>query len=258
MFEVGQLSNLAGKKVFSKGHIEPEELLKCLRDVSMFANLSDEDLSEFLAVAEVRLCKKGTMLFFEKDIGDSFFVICSGWVKLSHELPEGKEAIIDMRCSGYVVGADSVFEQGEYTSNAQIAEDAQVIVIPLAVLKDKLESNPALALGMLSFLTRHHMRQKSEAAFNSALCAPQRIASFMLRLCPDDKKQNVVFQLPYDKTLIANTLGMTRGSFSRALGELKKEPFLRITDATVELDSVEQLKDYVYRSLATKRTPKKK
>ncbi len=258
MFEVGQLSNYSGAKAFlKKGHKEPKDSLECFRKVPLFANISDEDLSVFLNAADVRLCKKGTVLFNEGEKGESFFVLCGGWIKLSHALPEGKEAIVDMRTSGHVVGVDSLFEQGAYLCNAQVAEDAEVIVLPLSLLKEKLESNSTLALAMLSFVSRYHARQRSETAINSALCAPQRIASFMLRLCPENKKENVVFHLPYDKTLIANTLGMTRGSFSRALSELKKETFLRIVDATVEIDSVEQLKNYVFRSLAAKRKPKK-
>jgi len=259
MFEIGQLSHHHTTKAFlKKSHKEPQESLECLRKVPLFANVSEKDMSVFLDAADVRFCKKGTVLFHEGETGECFFVICSGWIKLSHALPEGKEAIVDMRTAGHIAGADSVFEKNTYIYNAQVAEDAEVIVLPLSLLKENLESNSALAMGMLSFLSRYHMRQRSEAAINSALCAPQRIAGFMLRLCPENKKENVVFHLPYDKTLIANTLGMTRGSFSRALSELKKESFIRIFDATVEIDSVEQLQDYVYRSLAAKRKTKKK
>ncbi len=82
--------------------------------------------------------------------------------------------------------------------------------------------------------------------------APQRIGSFLLRLCPEGKKGAVVIHLPYDKTLIASTLGMKGATFSRALNILRQKTDMRINGSRIEIESVERLIKFVCGPLATK------
>jgi CRP-like cAMP-binding protein len=85
--------------------------------------------------------------------------------------------------------------------------------------------------------------------------APQRIGCFLLRLCPPDKINDIVFHLPYDKTLIAQTLGMKGATFSRALNILRLKTDIRIRGTKVEIDSVERLVKFVYGQLSAKYVP---
>jgi hypothetical protein len=57
--------------------------------------------------------------------------------------------------------------------------------------------------------------------------------------------------LPYDKSLIAYTLGMKGATFSRALNILRQKTNMRITGSRVEIDSVEDLARFVYGAFAT-------
>jgi len=54
--------------------------------------------------------------------------------------------------------------------------------------------------------------------------------------------------LPYDKTLIAYSLGMKGATFSRALTILKMKTKIRIINDRVEIDRVEPFEQYVYGS----------
>jgi CRP-like cAMP-binding protein len=50
--------------------------------------------------------------------------------------------------------------------------------------------------------------------------APQRIADFIVQLA-QTKEGPAVVELPFEKSLLANRLGMKPESFSRALGKLR-------------------------------------
>ena len=52
------------------------------------------------------------------------------------------------------------------------------------------------------------------------LTAPQRLADFLLTLCPNEEGPCEI-KLPYEKSLIASRLGMKPESLSRALAKLK-------------------------------------
>ena len=225
--------------------------------ISLFSDLSYEEIIRFQNAAQIRLHKKGKILYLEQDFAEFFYIIISGWIKLFHTTQAGEEVIVDMLTTGHMVGENAIFEQGRHTSSAQVIKDAQLISIPINLLKDQIRVSPALALNMLSSMYRHHRRHYGEIALNAMQSAPQRIGCFLLRLCPSDGKKDVVFHLPYDKTLIAKTLNMNIATFSRALNILRQKTGLRVKDTRVEIDSVERLEGFVCAPLAAKYQPEK-
>ena len=246
---------LAAKMANNRITGPPEALFSCLRNASLFSNLSDDELACFHDAAHARLYKKGKILYLEEEPAELFYVICGGWIKLFHTMPEGEEVIVDMLTAGHMAGESAVFEQGRHTSSAQVIEDVQLLSIPSKLLKEQIHRSPELALGMLSSMSRHHRRHYSAIALNAMQNAPQRIGCFLLRLCPKGKKKDVIFHLPYDKTLIAHTLGMKGATFSRALNILRQKTGLRISGSRAEIDSVERLVKFVYGPLAAKYAP---
>src|SRR5580704_14605073 len=183
----------------------PEHSIDCLRGASLFANLSDMEILCFQEASHVRSYKKGKILYLEGEKAEYFYIICGGWIKLFRTLPEGEEIIIDMLTTGHMVGESAIFELGHHTSSAQVIEDVQLLSISSNLLKERIRLSPPLALSMISSMFRHHRRHYGEIALNAMQSAPERIGSFLLRLCPADKKKGIVFHLPYDKALIAYT-----------------------------------------------------
>jgi CRP-like cAMP-binding protein len=233
----------------------PDHALGCLKGVSLFSNLSEADFAVFSNAAQARSYKKGKILYLEGSNADYFYVICGGWIKLFHTLPEGEEVIVDMLTIGHMVGESAIFEHGRHTSSAQIIEDVQLLSIPSAVLDKQINHSRALSVSMLSSMFRHHRRHYGELALNSMQNSPQRIGAFLLRLCPPGKKMDIVLHLPYDKTLIAGTLGMQGSTFSRGLNMLRQKTDMRIIGSRVEIDSLDRLVNFVYGPLASKYAP---
>jgi hypothetical protein len=60
-----------------------------------------------------------------------------------------------------------------------------------------------------------------------------------------EQKDGVVINLPYDKTLIASTLGMKGPTFSRALNILRDETGTRISGTQVTIESVARLIEFL-------------
>ena len=54
-----------------------------------------------------------------------------------------------------------------------------------------------------------------------------------------------MLDLPYDKSLIANTLGITGPTFSRALNMLRDETGTRISGTRVTIESMKKLLKFV-------------
>lgn len=235
--------------------IQPNSSLRCLRQAALFSKLSVEYIACFVQAAHTRSYAKGKILYLQEEPTDYFYVIQSGWIKLFHTMPEGEEVIVDMLTTGDMVGESAIFEQGRHTSSAEIVENVHLLCLPSKLLQDQIRQNPTLALGMLASMSRHHRRHYDAIALNAMQSAPKRIGYFLLRLCPRDRKKDIILQLPYDKTLIAATLGMNGATFSRALNILRQKTGMRLDGSRVDIAAIEPLAKYVYGPLAVKYMP---
>ena len=82
----------------------------------------------------------------------------------------------------------------------------------------------------------HHIEQLQ------VLSTAQRVGDFLLRFCPPGPG-NAVFELPFDKSLIARRLGMKPETFSRALAKLRAVG-IETHGATVSVEDLERLRAY--------------
>lgn len=220
--------------------------LCCLKNIALFSNLTTQEFAQFQNSAQLRTHKKGSIIFLEAEAAKFFYIVNSGWIKLFRTMPDGQEIIIDMLTTGQMFGENAIFEAEQHVCSAQVVEDVLLSSVPANLLREQIRRIPALALNMLSNMSKHHRRHYGELAFNAMLDAPQRVGCFLLRLCHGGSQDTVAFNLPYDKTLIADTLGMKGATFSRALNILRRESGVHIHDTRVEVGSVQQLAEFVY------------
>jgi len=223
------------------------ELALCnLKSVHLFSNIPDKDMVCFQKASQVRLYKKGKSIYLQNEPTKFFYVVGSGWIKLFRTLPEGQEVIFDILTTGRIFGEDAIFEQDVHYCSAQVVEDVQLLSIPASLLKEQIRLNPALASNMFSYMSKHHRHHLGALAFNNMLSAPQRIGLFLLRLCTDNLKTDVVLNLPYNKTLIADMLGISGATFSRSLVILQRKTGTHVKGTRVKISSVQRLAEYVY------------
>ena len=215
----------------------PGSMVHYLKSIQLFSNLTEEEVVPFQKAAQIRSYKKGKFIYLQGNSATFFYVIGGGWIKLFRTMPEGQEVIIDMLTTGHTFGEDAIFEQGRHACSAQVVEDVKLLSIPANLLKEQTLRSPSLAINMLSTISKQHRHHSGTLAFNTMLSAPQRIGCFLLRLCIDDSQKGAVFNLPYDKSLIADTLGMKGAIFSRALAILKQKTGARVKGPRVEINS---------------------
>jgi len=104
--------------------------LAFFKKLTLFASLSNEEVKRFVDVAQVKAYKRGQILYLEGEEANAFYVICSGWIKLFNTTDEGEEVILAMLTKDSITGESALFEQGLFTSGAQVVEDVQMLSIP--------------------------------------------------------------------------------------------------------------------------------
>lgn len=210
----------------------------------LFLNTSASLLEDLRQQARLIECKKGHVLFMQDDIAEWFYVIGSGWIKLFRETLDGTEVIVDVLNHGGMFGETALFNDNLYPFSAEVVETSTLLACPAHLLRDALEEDQALALGMLRHISRTNALREREIEHRTAQNAPQRIGCFFLQLALNKGPGPITLHLPYDKTIIAARLGMQPETFSRALTRLQSDVGVRVRGPVVEIPNLDILTSY--------------
>src|SRR5687768_17659311 len=75
-----------------------------LRTVPIFSELSEADIAALARLTSRRPCPKDTVVFFENEEGDSFFIIVDGRIKVTILGDDGREGILSVLSRGDFFG----------------------------------------------------------------------------------------------------------------------------------------------------------
>ncbi len=98
-------------------------LAERISETPLFRGLSSKQHKELAAIAVERTVAKGSVIFFEGDEGDGFYVVTSGQVSVYKLSPEGKEQILHVFGPGEVFGEAAVFTGGHFPAHASAKKE---------------------------------------------------------------------------------------------------------------------------------------
>ncbi|GJL85406.1 MAG: transcriptional regulator [Micavibrio sp.] len=166
--------------------------------------------------------KAGQLLVQQGDQPTHAYLIIEGRVRTLRTNEDGDEATIRMLGKGEVCMEAVLFMGGPSPVAVQVVEDAQLMLIPEKFVKKFVLQDHQFAANLLKIVTHHYktaMHQIDAMAIKSPV---QRVGYYFLQKHIEQGSDNMEFELPFKKSTIANHLGITPETFSRALGQIKK------------------------------------
>lgn len=222
--------------------MDPHDWL-IVRSTPLFGAMPQEVAQSVIGNQAVRSCEKGTLLFQQGEAAGCFFVVLDGWVKLFRTTPDGNEAVVGVFRRGETFAEAAIFLGGRYPVSAEVVTASRLLRVDGELLRKRIREQPDLALSMLASASYHLKALVEQIEQIKLLSAPQRIADFLVRLCPV-KDGGCTIELPYEKALIASRLGMKPESLSRALAKLRPLGVM-VDRETVSIVDVGLLVSYV-------------
>lgn len=186
----------------------------------LFRGLSPQMSRELVGRAVPRAYDKGAMLFHQGEPAASLFIILDGWVKLYRTTPDGLEVVLHVFKKGESFAEAAMFLGGRYPASAETVAPSRLLKIDGEAFRARIREQPEFAMSMLasaSYQLKMLVEQIEQIKVRSA---PQRIADFLVRIA-STREGPAVVELPFEKSLLANRLGMKPESFSRALRRLR-------------------------------------
>jgi len=201
-----------------------------LKSLPVLSALDDHDLDELLSLSQIREYEKDKLLFLRDEPATRMYIILEGWVKAYNGLESGEEAILQMLGAGETLLESAVLLNTPTPVNAQVVEHALLLSVPAPVIRQRIQSNPQLAVSMLNTVSLRSQRLVQQLELSRLKTVQERVGWFLLRLALNQKSPDGIVYLPYEKSIIASYLDMRPETFSRTLKKFKEEGFEVSTD----------------------------
>ena len=201
-----------------------------LRNVPIFTELTDSDLTKIASKMVPRVYEKGQMILLEESMGETFFIITQGAVKVTRLSADGREVILAILGESDFFGEMSLLDGEGRSANIVANEDAKVLTLSRNDFLDCLESYPKIAIALLEELATRLRKSDQQIESLSLSDSEHRIGITLIRLAAElgtIKQGHVtVKNLPYQQD-IANMAGTSRETVSRTLKLLEDKKLVR-------------------------------
>lgn len=191
-----------------------------VKSTPLFGAMAQDLAQSVIGNPHVRVYEKDTQLFHQGSPAESFYLVLDGWVKLYRLTPDGNEVVVGVFKRGETFAEAAIFLGGRYPVSAQVVTTSRLLRFDGENLRRRIREQPDLALSMLASASYHLKALVEQIEKIKILSAPQRIADFLIGLSAVRDGPSTL-ELPFEKALIANRLGMKPESFSRALAKLR-------------------------------------
>jgi CRP/FNR family transcriptional regulator len=194
-----------------------------VRDQSICAALSDEELREVSKITTAVELAKGATVFFEGDENTYLFNVVSGAVRLSKLLHDGRRQVTGFLFSGDFLGL-SVADT--YAYSAETLCETSLCRFNRANLIKLLHRIPQLEHRLLELASNELIEAQAHMMLLGQKQVTEKVSSTLIHLMKrigQRRDDEIVIDLPMTRTDLAEYAGVRTESVSRCLTRLRKQ-----------------------------------
>ena len=210
---------------------EPQHCPHCIANKLNYCGAVDQDLGTQLQAIVTRIrFERGQTLFTQEDSADYIFVLFSGVVSCSHYMADGRRQIMAFLFPGDYAGMAT----GEhYRNSGEAVTDGEICRFPRGPFHKLLMNFCDFEKHFFQEVSNELAEAEKHVLILGRKDALERVATFLLML---DERENRYgdghdIELPMVRADIADYLGLTVETVSRALTKLRKSGVIAVPDA---------------------------
>ncbi|NLJ85764.1 MAG: Crp/Fnr family transcriptional regulator [Firmicutes bacterium] len=217
--------------------------LVCIRKLSLFADLDEEELQRVARLAEKRHYQKDQTIFWQGDSAHRIYIVNTGLVKMVKLSETGKEFILGFAKADQVLGEDAVFGDEAYSFSAIAMDECCVTVCSKEDLEKLFLTNPSIAMKVIYSLSRK-LHQSTEQINSLAFqTARERLVSTLRQMAKEHgvpTERGLAIQVPLTHQDIASIINVSRPTVTNLLLQLRHEGVLEIVNHRMVLPNKDQ------------------
>ena len=202
-----------------------------LKQIDWLSQLTAEEAERLESRAVMRKFKKGGIIYFPQESGETVLLLAAGRVKLKTVTPDGKEAILAFIEEGELFGELALLDGSPRGEFAEAMLDSQVIAVAASALQAVMHDRPDVALGITRLVGLRRRRIQNRLQNILFRSNRERLTHLLLELVEthgirDDAHWQIGIRLSHQD--LASLIGATRESVTLILGQLQLEKLIRV------------------------------
>jgi len=187
----------------------------------LFQDASEPALAAVVPQFDLRRHRHGAWLFREGDPARHCLLVVHGCVEVLRQGWDGQERVYQLCTRGELAAEMSVFmPHGRYSMCARARDDVRCAWLPRQCLREACLRHPALAMRMLDWMGMRIYQRTNELDWLAGSSAAQRLAAYLLSLCPD--LAHPLVHLPTSQRQLAGKLGVRPETLNRLFAEWQR------------------------------------
>ena len=207
-----------------------------LRTCPLFGRLSTAELEQLAGQTALRRYRRGQVLFFEGDPGDSLLVVAEGRLKVLTRSETGEDLLLAVVGAPDSIGTLAIADGGPRSATVEALTDTAVLRVARTDIMRLAAAGPTVNDALVVMLAAVVRRLTGTAADLVFLDMPRRLAKLLLEKCRVVGGGDVV-DLPLTQAEIASSIGASRQSVNATLRDFQRRgwitadgPVLRVRD----------------------------
>lgn len=218
-----------------------------LQNVSFFNGLNEKQLEQVCNKSRILSFKKDDIIFCQGNRANAFFIIIKGWVTIAKENKDAEQSILHVFKDGESFAEPAALIMGNYPASAYAASACELLEVNVSALKTMIQDDPDIAMRMIARLSGQLNTLINEFEQYKTMSVPKRLAIFLIGLLEKDSSSHAI-ELPFNKTVLADHLGVQPGSLSRAFNQLTEYGVRTDRSGHVVFEDTELLKNFIKNS----------
>lgn len=217
--------------------------LTILSTVSLFGDLSDEELHALSRRTVQQHVAGGEVIFHEGDECRGFYVVESGEVKIFKTAPSGREQVLTVDRAGNSMAEVPVFDGGPYPASAVATMDSTLLFVSKREFRALVLEHPEVGLKVLKNVGGRLRRLVALIEDLSFTTVRGRLIGLLARVAGEQGTKSgagIEIALPGNQEIAAH-IGTVRELVSRNMGRLQAEGLIRIDGKRVIIPDVAAL-----------------
>jgi CRP/FNR family cyclic AMP-dependent transcriptional regulator len=220
-----------------------------LRQVDIFANLSEEDAQELMAVARKRSFRAGEVIFHRDDPGQVLYIIKEGKVKIALISPDGQEISLVVFGKGECFGDLALLDGEPRSADAIALEKVECYTLQRSDFQNAIMKHPTIAIQVLEVLSRR-LRKTDQMVENLIfLDVYGRVAKKLLELANEHGVQvddGTRIEVRLTQQELASMVGASRESVNKVMGYFTDKQYISTDKHKITIHRIADLQRRIY------------
>ncbi|HAU31958.1 MAG: Cyclic nucleotide-binding:Bacterial regulatory protein, Crp [Desulfotomaculum sp. 46_296] len=204
-----------------------------LQAIDLFANIGEDDLKKISSCFSERFYPRYSIIFFQADEGNKFYIVKSGSVKIFRITEDGREITFDIMTKGNFFGEMALIDGYDRSASAQTNGPSILLEMEGREFMSFIHSTPAFAMNVIKTLSariRWANERIENLVFNDAYERIVNLIAKLGKMYGVSSPEGIKVELKFTHQELASLAGTSRETVTRSLLKMRKEGLLELKD----------------------------